>query len=91
MSLVQICHCGHDKDTHFERRHTCLGVHCECLAFVHRDDPDRPERTAKRNPRPDGWDGVPDCAYPDPQDSIVTPLVHPSWCMCGQCIVGGSP
>lgn len=35
----QICHCGHDRATHFEQKYTCLGMLCACPEYVHEDAP----------------------------------------------------
>lgn len=61
---LEICHCGHDKATHFvhEGKYaTCLGMGCdpECRLFIDRDQTDRPERTQKVTPflpPSDSWD-----------------------------------
>ncbi len=39
MSLRQVCHCQHDKDTHHDKRHNCLAVHCDCREYVNENDP----------------------------------------------------
>jgi hypothetical protein len=54
MSLAEICHCGHDKATHFEEKHTCLGMRCDCEEFVHRDDP-KPKPLYPRFNTPRWW------------------------------------
>lgn len=71
---AEICHCSHDKATHFEGQHTCLGMRCDCTAYVHRDDP------APVKPAPpvrvhvdDDW------AVP------VDPITHKTGCNCAVC------
>ena len=101
---VEVCWCGHDKATHFEQRHTCLGMHCDdCRMYIHRDDPDRPERTKKPEPRYAIWEDdvdVPPTPIPTPPAPgygpapfgpapFKTPVVpHPFWCLCPQCYPG---
>ncbi len=36
---VQVCHCGHDKSSHYKDSETCLGMLCDCTRYVDRDDP----------------------------------------------------
>lgn len=33
MSLREVCACGHDKATHYEKKHTCLGMACDCVRY----------------------------------------------------------
>ncbi len=74
---AEVCHCGHDKTTHFEARGSCLGVHCnDCQIYVHRDDPDRPERA-----KPTKVTVERETPYP----RFVTPVTHPTWCTCPVC------
>ncbi len=83
-SYVEVCHCGHAKETHFEHKDTCLGMACDCPKYVHRDDP-KPKR---RSPRPNHprwcrclgcleWNPdppeVPESDAPD--DVVITPLM----------------
>lgn len=65
---VDVCHCGHDKATHFDEKHNCLGMRCdpECRMFIHRDDPDRAERVKQPEP--------PRTPTTDPYD-IFTPII----------------
>lgn len=56
MSLRETCHCGHDKATHYpdETRKdrvtgmtftlmgACLGMRCDCIAYVNENDPSGP-------------------------------------------------
>ncbi len=57
---IEVCHCGHDKDTHHQKKHACLGMGCdpECHTFVDRNDLDRPERIQRPTPMlpSDSWD-----------------------------------
>jgi hypothetical protein len=42
MSLAEICHCGHAKETHHVHKGkvlTCLGSRCDCEVYTHREDP----------------------------------------------------
>jgi hypothetical protein len=74
---VELCHCGHDKSTHFEKTHTCLGMRCDCTAYLDRDRP-KPAPPPPPKPAPhvdDGWDDV-------------SPITHPSGCVCIVCYVG---
>ncbi len=74
MSRAEVCHCGHDQATHFkhEGKHlTCLGVSCDCEAYLHRDEP----KPVSPKPAPpeyvdDGW--------PDP-------VTHRTGCQCIVC------
>lgn len=55
---VEVCHCGHNKATHFEEKHTCLGMLCDCKKYIDRDDPLPSEiKAAPRVPEFDlDWD-----------------------------------
>lgn len=98
MSLVTVCHCGHDVATHFEEKHTCLGMRCDCEKYTHRDDP-LPKKRAVRPKHASHCrclackeaDGTLGTA--DHQDQIVTPMIHPGWCTCDDCmrVWGGGP
>lgn len=63
MSLKDHCHCGHAKETHFEKKHSCLGVYCECRKYQLYSDPyvnepptQRTMRVAEAVADPfDGW------------------------------------
>lgn len=54
------CKCGHERDSHHERTHNCLAIHCDCVRFR---KPGEPEPAAKRYEPPqhvdDGWDDDP--------------------------------
>ncbi len=64
---VEVCHCSHDRDSHFERRDTCLGRGCDCRLYVHRDDPDKAERHPKPAPKAPSTDPLDDDgAFPTP-------------------------
>ncbi len=77
MSIINTsCHCGHDEASHYECEGTCLGVHCECLKYIHRDDPDRRDRTQK----PFVWPRLDTPVPPTP-----VPTTHPMWCTCPDC------
>ena len=81
---VEVCHCGHDIATHFDEKHACLGMHCDCPKYVHRDDPDTRKQVLSYAPP----------AHPDRDrdtDPIITPVVHPLWCTCATCYPGGWP
>lgn len=73
MTLKTICKCGHDKDTHFEKKHACLARGCDdCKRY--RDalaDDDGPE--TPRSPPP-LWDDH-DLIDEDPPPS--TPRIWP--------------
>lgn len=56
MSLREVCHCSHDRDTHHERTYACTGLHCECRQYVDENDP--PPRSTLRAPAPDDY-GIP--------------------------------
>jgi hypothetical protein len=74
---IEICHCGHDKATHFEKTHTCLGTSCDCTAYLDRDTP-KPPKPPPPKPAPhvdDNWDDV-------------SPVTHPSGCICVLCYIG---
>lgn len=77
---IEVCHCGHDRVSHFECKHTCLGMHCECRMYIHRDDPDRAERMKDPNaPKP----------WTDAERDLPTPVIHPVWCTCPDCYPAG--
>ena len=97
---VQVCHCGHDKDTHYECEHTCLGMQCDCQKYIDRDDEDDPKARApvKKVPFrsmfldddiPFPTPRVPTSPLPAP---FITPLLptpvqpHPLSCMCAVCV-----
>lgn len=40
---MELCKCGHHKDTHFESKHTCLGTLCSCERYRDKDAPERKE------------------------------------------------
>ena len=69
---VEVCHCSHDRSTHFEGSSTCLGMLCDCEKYTHRDDP-KPVKPVP--PKPVRGPAV------DDDD----PVTHPSWCMCSIC------
>jgi hypothetical protein len=38
--FVLTCACGHDRASHYRDEHgegDCLGTHCDCAGYVHRD------------------------------------------------------
>lgn len=52
--LKQLCKrpdCGHDKDTHHQGKHNCLGTYCDCHRYVdpYKDEPPT-ERVIKAAP-----------------------------------------
>lgn len=53
-AVRQICHCGHDIDTHFESKHACLGMGCDdCKSYR---DALAPDPTVRKKPvHPDRW------------------------------------
>jgi hypothetical protein len=68
----ELCHCGHHKDTHFDKKHCCLGMHCDCAAYRDVNDP-------LPTPRKLG-------SHLEITDTKVTPLLpHPMWCTCVDC------
>ncbi len=45
---AQICRCGHDIDTHFEKSGACLGMLCnDCPCYR---DPDEPDTLPRKRP-----------------------------------------
>lgn len=76
---VTVCHCGHDKASHFEEKHTCLGMLCECKAYADRDKPPPPKPKAIVYPVINPFDDFDNC--PD------TPRIdtHPTGCTCAVC------
>ena len=69
MNLITICHCHHDKASHFEAAHTCLAALCDCEEYVDRNAPLPPKPTPPQFVTPAlVW-----CHDPD---------VHPAWCTC---------
>lgn len=44
--LRETCRCGHDKDTHFEKEATCLGVNYDCPCYRDADAPETPRMLA---------------------------------------------
>jgi len=81
--LKEICHCGHDKATHWECKSACLGSYCDCCLYVHRDDPDCSARTKTIAPPPSSTDPI--------FDAFATPVVHSPWCLCPDCCPTGLP
>lgn len=65
MSWAQVCHCGHDRSSHFEEKHTCLGVLCSCEVYTHRDDP------LPVSPKPEAWPDWTDLG----EEAIATPTI----------------
>jgi hypothetical protein len=55
----EICHCGHDKATHFENKHTCLASACSCRRYRSDaiTDPEPAPVTPRRPARTDPWRG----------------------------------
>ena len=72
--LVEVCHCSHDRDSHYEHRHTCLAMLCDCQTYTHRDDP---KPVIKPAPRP---------AKAAPVDLPTPVLPHAMWCTCPACL-----
>lgn len=93
MMYTQTCHCGHDKDTHFEKSDKCLGMLCECPEYTHEHEP-LPRKTAGVS-RPVPFDDEIDLATLVPSRDPATlpslpaalPVVHGPWCQCPQCVV----
>ncbi len=83
---IEQCHCGHAKATHWEEKHNCLGMLCECRMYIDRDDPDRKERTQAPAPV------LPTVNVTEYVDWVsVTPMVpHPWWCACTDCVAAGA-
>ncbi len=78
MTWAQVCHCGHDRASHFEGKHTCLGMLCDCRAYADREVPKPKAGPAypKINPMPDDFDPSPD-----------TPRMPcPPGCVCPACL-----
>ncbi len=73
---VEVCHCGCAKATHWEEKHNCLGMQCECRMYIDRDDPDRKERTKKAQATPLPFDDI-DTGDPPPTPIPSTPVVTP--------------
>ncbi len=70
--ILRICHCSHDISSHFEGKHTCLGMLCDCTSFRNRDVPlPKPLPRVKATP------------MPAPDD--VDPITHPTGCLCSVC------
>lgn len=51
---TEICHCGHDKSSHYldhdavpPERITCLCTGCECKRYVHEGEPKPRESSAR--------------------------------------------
>ncbi len=79
MSFATICHCGHDKATHFQEEHTCLGMRCDCQVYADRDVP---------KPVPKHVIKVTDIDLVDDFDPCPdTPrMAHPAGCICAICL-----
>lgn len=80
MTRATICHCGHDKATHFEQEHTCLGMLCDCPSYADREVPRPKAKPVIAYPvidlLPDDFDPCPD-----------TPrMAHPAGCICAICL-----
>ena len=30
----QLCQCGHDVTSHFDKKHNCLGMYCDCKMYL---------------------------------------------------------
>ncbi len=74
---VEVCHCGHSKHAHFELKHTCLGMLCECKQYADRDDP-LPKPPTRLQPQ--SFNDVDDWA-----DTQRVPITHPMGCTCSVC------
>lgn len=48
------CKCGHHRDSHFEGKHSCLGLYCECTRFWKEGEPE-PKVEAKPPPPAHDW------------------------------------
>lgn len=84
--ILRICHCGHDRDSHFESKHTCLGMLCDCRSYRDRDIPlpkPPPRQKAIAMPAPDDDD---DTGDPPPSTQPPSTLrMHPVGCICAAC------
>ena len=73
------CHCGHDRDTHFERRHACLGMRCDCDAYVNEHAPKRTQQIPAAQPIPDPWGDPYVDDFVDDTEPATDP--YPTWPM----------
>ncbi len=87
---VEICHCGHNKATHFEEKHTCLGMLCDCKRYTDRDDP-LPSEMKAAAPFPN-WENDFDDIQDIDDGPITLPMIpiinippHPHGCPCAIC------
>lgn len=69
--LKDDCECGHDRGHHFDRKHNCLAVHCECKVFV------EPSRVRRRV--------LPAANYPTPPDPYKNKPHVDTLCTCAAC------
>lgn len=80
---IRVCHCSHDISSHYEEKHTCLGMLCDCAAYADRDDP-KPKKVTKTAPAP--------APVHDPDPGIATPVLpHAMWCTCATCLAAWGP
>ncbi len=77
---IEVCHCGHSKSAHYEEKHTCLGMLCECDSYTDRDDP-KPKTVSIPFKLPFSMDFA---STPTPVMPSGTPT-HPTGCTCAVC------
>ena len=53
--ILEICHCGNDRASHFEGKHACLALACDCTSYVDRWDPKPPPTKRSAEPGNSGW------------------------------------
>ncbi len=80
---VTVCHCGHDKSTHHEEQHTCLGMLCDCTRYVDRDDP-KPQAMKAAPPVPE-LDIEEECPPTLPMFPAAPAYPHAVGCTCAVC------
>ncbi len=88
MGYLEVCHCGHNKVTHFEEKHTCLGMLCDCKRYIDRDDPKPSAIKAAAPVHPIDWGDVWDDDGPITLPMIPIPVSHSKGCMCPLCAAG---
>ena len=47
------CHCSHDRATHHEGRHNCLGLYCDCRTYRNEWGPVKPKEDSVIPPPPE--------------------------------------
>lgn len=93
LPVVEECHCGHNRATHFEKKHSCLASMCECLGYAHVDGPKPappPPKPSSKAPIRPHLDSSCRCSACNEYDGRGK-AAHPFGCLCLDCYSYGWP